>query len=122
MLSQYQEVSGDPRVLPLMRKYFDFELRELPEHPLTGWGKYRWQDNVYSALWLYNRTGDKSLLELAKLLHDQGYDWEAQFADFKYTSKQTREKLGLGSRNTVFYGANEAGVNQLIQTRRKGLK
>ncbi len=95
VLTQYQEVSGDPRVIPLMQKYFAYELRELPARPLRDWGKYRWQDNVYSVLWLYNRTGDKDLLQLAKLLHQQGYDWEAQFANFKYTSKETSEKLGL---------------------------
>ncbi|MGI9072350.1 MAG: beta-L-arabinofuranosidase domain-containing protein [Bryobacteraceae bacterium] len=95
VLTQYEEVSGDPRVIPVMQKYFDYELRELPNRRLRDWGKYRWQDNVYSVVWLYNRTGDKNLLKLAKLLHAQGYDWEAQFANFKYTSKQTTEKLGL---------------------------
>jgi len=95
VLTQYEEVSGDPRVIPVMQKYFAYELRELPARPLRDWGKYRWHDNVYSVLWLYNRTGDGNLLELAKLLHQQGYDWEAQFANFKYTSKETREKLGL---------------------------
>ena len=95
VLTQYQEVSGDPRVIPLMRKYFAYELHELPNRPLRDWGKYRWQDNVYSVLWLYNRTGDRSLLDLAKLLHQQGYDWEAQFANFKYTSKETSARLGL---------------------------
>ncbi len=95
VLTQYQEVSGDPRVIPVMQKYFAYELRKLPSRPLRDWGKYRWQDNVYSVLWLYNRTGGKDLLRLARLLHQQGYDWEAQFADFKYTSKETSEKLGL---------------------------
>lgn len=95
VLTQYEEASGDPRVIPLMKKYFAYELRELPKRPLRDWGKYRWQDNVYSVLWLYNRTGDKSLLKLADLLHQQGYDWEAQFANFRYTTKETKEKLGL---------------------------
>src|SRR5579875_725131 len=75
VLTQYEEVSGDPRVLPFMTKYFDYELHNLPGRPLRDWGKYRWQDNVYSVLWLYNRTGDTRLLDLAKLLHRQGYDW-----------------------------------------------
>jgi DUF1680 family protein len=97
VLTQYQEVSGDPRVIPVMQKYFHYELRELPNRPLRDWGKYRWQDNVYSVLWLYNRTGDQDLLKLAKILHAQGYDWEAQFSNFKYTAKQTSEKLGLGA-------------------------
>lgn len=95
VLIQYEEATGDPRVIPVMRKYFVYQFRELPKRPLRDWGKYRWQDNVYSVLWLYNRTGDRALLDLAKLLHQQGYDWEAQFANFRYTSKQTRETLGL---------------------------
>lgn len=95
VLTQYEEVSGDTRVIPVLQKYFSYELRELPKRPLREWGKYRWQDNVYSVLWLYNRVGDKSLLDLARLLHDQGYDWEAEFADFQYLSKENRDKLGL---------------------------
>jgi hypothetical protein len=115
VLTQYQEVSGDPRVIPVMRKYFAYELRELPERPLTDWGKYRWQDNVYSVLWLYNRTGDRSLLELAKLLHQQGYDWEAQFANFKYTSKETSARLGLKEHGPIPDAAMQThGVNNAM--------
>jgi uncharacterized protein len=95
VLTQYEEASGDSRVIPVMTRYFEFELRELPGRPLRDWGKYRWQDNLYSVLWLYNRTGEKNLLNLAALLHKQGYDWETQFANFQYTTKQTAEKLGL---------------------------
>ncbi|MGA8028383.1 MAG: beta-L-arabinofuranosidase domain-containing protein, partial [Bryobacteraceae bacterium] len=115
VLTQYQEATGDPRVIPLMQKYFAYELRELPNRPLRDWGKYRWQDNVYSVLWLYNRAGDKNLLELAKLLHRQGYDWEAQFADFKYTSKETREELGLGPGKPLSDAAMQThGVNNAM--------
>ncbi len=95
VIAQYQEATLDPRVIPFMTKYFRYELAELPKRPLRDWGKYRWQDNLYTVLWLYNRTGDPQLLSLASLLHDQGYDWEAQFANFNYTSKETRQKLGL---------------------------
>jgi len=115
VLTQYQEVSGDPRVIPLMQKYFAYELRELPGRPLRDWGKYRWQDNVYSVLWLYNRTGDQHLLRLARLLHQQGYDWEAQFADFKYTSKETSEKLGLKDHGPIPEPAMQThGVNNAM--------
>lgn len=95
VIAQYEEATGDSRVVPFMTRYFHYELAELPKRPLRDWGKYRWQDNMYTVLWLYNRTGDPQLLSLASLLHDQGYDWESQFANFKYTSKETREKLGL---------------------------
>ncbi len=46
-----------------------------------------------SVLWLYNRTGDASLLELARLLHAQGHDWIAQFADFQLREPVTAERI-----------------------------
>jgi uncharacterized protein len=46
---------------------------------------------VLSIIWLYNRTGDKSLLDLERRLHNLGHDWEAQFADFTYTDKTGKQ-------------------------------
>jgi hypothetical protein len=94
-LAQYQEATGDPRVIPVLSRYFAYQLRSLPTRPLRDWGKFRWQDNALVALWLYNRTGDPDLIKLARLLHQQGYDWQAQFADFKYTQRITPEFIGL---------------------------
>ena len=78
-LAQYQEATGDPRVIPALSRYFAYQLSALPARPLRDWGKFRWQDNALIAIWLYNRTGDPKLLELIRLLHAQGHDWQAQF-------------------------------------------
>jgi hypothetical protein len=94
-LTQYQELTGDPRVIPLMDHYFRYQLAEMPKRPLRDWGKFRWQDEALSVVWLYNRTGSAYLLDLARMLHAQGYDWVAQFNDFKYTSKITRDFIKL---------------------------
>jgi uncharacterized protein len=94
-LAQYQEATGDPRVIPALSRYFAYQLSTLPTRPLVDWGKFRWQDNVLIVIWLYNRTGDPKLLELAELLHKQGFDWQANFADFKYTQPITREFIRL---------------------------
>jgi hypothetical protein len=112
-LTQYQEATGDPRVIPLMQRYFAFQARELPKRPLRDWGKYRWQDELVSVLWLYNRTGDSSLLDLARLLHDQGYDWKQQFEHFTYTQKTNRTILDgpgaeLPDRAMQTHGVNNA--------------
>lgn len=92
-LTQYHEATGDERVIPAMQRYFEFQLAELPKRNLRDWGKFRWQDNVLSVLWLYNRTGSLKLLDLARLLHAQGYDWPAQYADFQYTKRISSEYL-----------------------------
>lgn len=95
VLTQYQEATADPRVVPLLSRYFSFQLHELPKRPLIDWGKYRWQDEVASVLWLYNRSGDSDLLRLAQLLHKQGYNWHAQFERFDYQTKLNAQQLGL---------------------------
>ncbi len=95
VLTQYQEATADSRVVPLMQRYFAYQLRELPNRPLRDWGKYRWQDEVASVVWLYNRTGNPDLLQLAQILHQQGYDWHAQFEKFAYTGKMDAKELGL---------------------------
>jgi uncharacterized protein len=92
-LTQYQEFSGDPRVIPVIERYLRYQLAELPQRPLRDWGKFRWQDELLSVIWLYNRTGSPWLLDLARLLHQQGHDWMSQYADFQYTQPVTAEFL-----------------------------
>ena len=87
VLTQHQEATCDPRVVPLMQRYFAHQLAELPKRPLRDWGMYRWQDEAVSALWLYNRIGDLKLLDLVRLLRGQGHDWQSEFKDFRYTHK-----------------------------------
>jgi hypothetical protein len=94
-LTQYYEFTGDNRVPPVMDRYFRYQLDELPRRPLRDWGKFRWQDELLSVIWLYNRTGSPYLLDLAHLLRKQGYDWMAQFTNFPYTQRITAEYIKL---------------------------
>jgi uncharacterized protein len=111
-LAQYQEATGDARVVPVLARYFSYQLKELPNRPLRDWGKFRWQDNALIALWLYNRTGDRQLIELVRLLHQQGYDWQAQFADFKYTTPVTAQMIKLDQdQGLTDYSLSTHGVN-----------
>jgi len=96
-LTQYQEASGDARVIPLMRRYFAYQLRMMESRPLKEWAVFRWGDEVISVLWLYNRTGDTSLLDLARKLHDQGHDWKGQFSSFAFKSKVNQQQLTLAT-------------------------
>jgi DUF1680 family protein len=118
-LVQYQEATGDPRVIPLLSRYFAYQLKSLPARPLRDWGKFRWQDNVLVVIWLYNRTGDSKLLDLARILQQQGFDWKANFADFKYTQRTTAESIRLNSGGGLSdHALSTHGVNngQAIKT------
>jgi uncharacterized protein len=92
-LTQYQEFTGDSRVIPVMEKYLRYQLAQLPSRPLRDWGKFRWQDELLSVIWLYCRTGSAWLLDLAHLLRQQGYDWASQYAQFHYTQPVTESFL-----------------------------
>lgn len=87
-LTQYQEATGDTRVIPLMERFFRYMKRELPANHLRDWGKVRWADTILSIIWLYNRNGDEELIDLATEIMHQGYDWSWHFRDFGHTQKQ----------------------------------
>ena len=75
-LQTYYESTGDPRVLPAMTDYFKWEMTVPDSKFLKGlWQEKRGGDNLWSVLWLYNRTGDESILPLADKLHRNTSDW-----------------------------------------------
>jgi hypothetical protein len=75
-LQSYYEYSKDARVISFMRKYFQWELTIPDEDFLTDyWENSRGGDNLVSVYWLYNRTGDKSLLELATKIDRATANW-----------------------------------------------
>jgi len=76
-LQDYYDFTGDQRVIALMTKYMKY-LTTVPEDRfLVGyWPKMRGGDLLYSVYWLYNRTGEKSLLELAGKVHRTTAAWQ----------------------------------------------
>ena len=108
VLAQYHDATLDARVIAVPTRYFHFQLAALPTRPLRDWGKYRWQDEVLVVEWLYERTGDASLLHLARLLERQGYDWIAGFEIFRHT--------GVTSRASLETAANHGDRSERMET------
>jgi DUF1680 family protein len=76
VLQSFYEATGDERVLPFMAKYFQWLNKQPPETFGRGyWPRIRFGDTIESAYWLYDRTGDASLLELTKKIHERMQDW-----------------------------------------------
>lgn len=98
VLRSYYEATRDARILVFMTKYFRW-LHTLPleqflstdpqrwrvadSYPYFVFPKYTriiWQwwrggENLDHTYWLYNRTGDKWLLDLARVNHERTADW-----------------------------------------------
>lgn len=82
-LQSYYEFSGDPRVIEVMTRYLKWE-STLPANAFGEgyWPKLRAGDNIESALWLYNRTGEPWLLDLAKRIHQGMARWDEGIVDW----------------------------------------
>ena len=76
-LQDYFDATGDKRVLTLMTRYFQY-LHTVPEDRflLGYWPKMRAGDQLFTIYWLYNRTGDEWLLELAEKTHRGAARWD----------------------------------------------
>jgi Beta-L-arabinofuranosidase, GH127 len=76
VLQSYYEYTSDARVLQFMTNYFKWELSVPDEDFLEDyWENSRGGDNLYSVYWLYNRTGESWLLQLAEKLHRNTANW-----------------------------------------------
>ena len=119
VLTQHEEATGDPRVVPVMRKFAGYLRDFLDTHPIVDWGIYRWADLALSLHWLYDKMDDKAgeawLLDVAETVKAQGFDWRTHFEHFPYTQKtppevhlaypQTREAHGVNNAMAIKTGA-----------------
>ena len=82
-LQSYYEYSGDERVLPFMTNYFRWQLSVPSEDFLPkSWQKRRAGDNLESVYWLYNRTGQRWLLDVAMKVHEHTDNWTDKIASW----------------------------------------
>lgn len=109
ILQQHYSATKDKRVVPFMTKYFQYQLKTLPEKPLdnwTYWAKYRACDNLQAVYWLYNITGDEFLLDLGELLHKQSINFTDMFFDGNVLTRQASihcVNLAQGFKEPVIY-------------------
>lgn len=83
VLQSFYEYSGDNRVLPFMTRYLKWLNAQPPETFGRGyWPKIRFGDTVESAYWLYDRTGDTWLLDLARKIHENMARWDTDVIDW----------------------------------------
>jgi hypothetical protein len=77
VLQSYSEAAGDPRVIEVMSRYFKWE-NTLPASAFGEgyWPKLRFGDNIESIFWLYNRTGEPWLLDLARKINAGMARWD----------------------------------------------
>ncbi|MDO5308988.1 MAG: glycoside hydrolase family 127 protein [Planctomycetia bacterium] len=77
LMQSYYEYTGDQRVINFMSKYFDW-IAMYPEKKFlkTYWENSRAGDLLYSCFWLYNITGNDTLLAVAKKINANTANWK----------------------------------------------
>ena len=109
ILQQYYMATGDERVIDFMTRYFRYQSETLPSKPLghwTFWGAERGGDNLLVVYWLYDITGDESLLSLGNLIHTQSSDWTGRFTTDNHLYRQNSlhcVNLAQGFKEPVVY-------------------
>jgi DUF1680 family protein len=86
-LTQYYEATADARVLDLMQGYFRYQASRPIDLPHTEWRGVRHAEGLLSLFWLYNRTTDPALLDLAHRQAQVGFDWSSYFIRFPWREK-----------------------------------
>jgi uncharacterized protein len=89
-LQQYVAATNDGRVLELMLAYARYQRARLPAQPLERWADVRSGDELTVLLWLWERTGQPELLDLAQALIDQTFDWTSFFHTLPPRDKQSQ--------------------------------
>ncbi|MDP2897439.1 MAG: glycoside hydrolase family 127 protein [bacterium] len=96
VLTQYHEATNDPRVIPLLKNYFKYLSDNPPDWPDGEWRGVRAMENVVSAYWLYNRTGDPDILKVAESIQKNSFNWISYFLDFPYTTEVMKKGIRPG--------------------------
>jgi hypothetical protein len=83
VLQSCHEYTGDPRVLEVITRYLKWE-NTLPVSAFGQgyWPRIRAGDNIETAFWLYNRTGESWLLELTRKIHEGMARWDTDVIDW----------------------------------------
>ena len=127
VLKQYHSATNDKRVINLMTNYFKYQLKELPSKPLdhwSFWARYRAADNLMVIYWLYNKTGDKFLLDLAELINKQTFDFTDAFLNTDMLSRMGSihaVNLAQGMKTPLIY-YQQHPEEKYLQAAKKGFK
>jgi len=119
IFQSYYEFSGDARVLDVMTRYLKWE-NTLPVSAFGEgyWPKIRAGDNIESAFWLYNRTGETWLLDLAQKIHQGMARWDTDVIDWHNVNLAQGFRAGtvawMLSKNPVHLDSAERNYSKLI--------
>jgi hypothetical protein len=104
VLVQYHEATHDDTVLQAVLRNLRATLDTLDRTPLYDWGKFRYFEGLISTYYAYELTGQPWLLDLARKLRDQGFDYRAYYAGPDVAGPTPRRGLWTWQKHVVNTG------------------
>lgn len=86
----YYEACGDSRVEQVIKRALTALDGHIDSFTLFGWGQSRWFECFIPIYWLYGRTNEQWLIDLAVKLRCQGFDWLEFFKTWPYKNPEKR--------------------------------
>ena len=119
-LHSYYEFSGDERVPAFILNYFKWQNAQPLESFKVGWGALRWADNMAVIYWLYNKTGETWLLDLARKIHENSVDYTTGIPNWHNVNlaQGIREpaEYGMQTKEPKFFDATEVNYQTIMGT------
>lgn len=84
VLIQYEEITGDQRVVPFAENYLRYMAELTGKITITEWSRARVPDLLYVGKWLYDRTGKQEILEYMRQIDGSSLDWCDYLADLPF--------------------------------------
>ena len=91
-LKVYYDCSGDERIPEVIYRVLKnyYELLKSGEISLFKWGKYRWFETFISLNFLYEKYGEEWIKDLARIIKEQGFDYNTAIDFWKKPSHTWR--------------------------------
>ena len=92
---QYHEATGDSRAIGAVERNLRCIATTVDKQSLHNWGQFRWFEALIAIHWLYERSGERWLLDLAETLAAQGFDWGGFFARWPFASHVVNNAMAV---------------------------
>jgi len=111
MMTQYHEATADEAAFRAIEASLRALATKVEQAPLHNWGRYRWFEGLVPVYYVYERTGDAWLLDLARRLQEQGFDYPAFYRGEDVALSTPRRGLWTWAKHVVNTGmAIKAGA------------
>lgn len=84
VLIQYQEITGDERVVPFVKNFLRYMAELTKKITIEEWSRARVPDLLYAGKWLYDKTQDQKVLDYMRQIDQSSLDWCDYLADLPF--------------------------------------